>query len=96
MLQTKLEQAILEANSVSGICLAEVDLGLLLSRGGSRTAVTSNMERFVIIVNGFQPLTIITKRSILDVAATLDPTLLSFHFLSETVFRRNSEIIASR
>ena len=41
-------------------------------RGGSRTAATSKMERFVIIVNGFQPLTIITKRSILDVAAVLD------------------------
>ena len=33
------------------------------------------MECFVIIVNGFQPLTIITKRSILDVAAALDPPL---------------------
>ena len=30
----------------------------------------------MIIVNGFQPLTIITKRSILDVAAALDPTLM--------------------
>ena len=43
--------------------------------GGSRGAATSKMERFVIIVNGFQPLTIITKRSILDVAAPLDPPL---------------------
>ena len=42
-------------------------------RGGSRTAATSKMERFVIIVNGFKPLTIITKCSILDVAAVLDP-----------------------
>ena len=42
-------------------------------RGGSRTAATSKMERFVIIVNGWKPLTIITKRSILDVAAALDP-----------------------
>ena len=33
------------------------------------------MEYFAIIVNGFQPLTIITKRSILDVAAVLDPPL---------------------
>ena len=41
-------------------------------RGGSRTAATSKMEHFVIIVNGFQPLTIITKPSILDVAAVLD------------------------
>ena len=30
------------------------------------------MECFVIIVNGFQPLTIITKHSILDVEAALD------------------------
>ena len=30
-------------------------------RGGSRTAARSKMERFVIIVNGFQPLTITTK-----------------------------------
>ena len=42
------------------------------SRGGSRAAATFKMERFVIIVNGFQPLTIIIKRSILDVAAVLD------------------------
>ena len=33
------------------------------------------MELFVIIVNGFQPLTIIAKCSILDVAAVLDPPL---------------------
>ena len=44
-------------------------------RGGSRTAATFKMERFVIIVNGFQPLITITKRSILDVAAVLDPPL---------------------
>ena len=49
------------------------------SRGGSRAAATSKMERFVIIVNGFQPLTIITKRSILDVAAALDPPLTGNH-----------------
>ena len=47
-----------------------------MCRGGSRAAATSKMECFVIIVNGFQPLTIITKHSILDVAAALDPTLL--------------------
>ena len=38
-------------------------------------AVTSKMERFVIIANGFQPLTIITKHSILDVATALDSPL---------------------
>ena len=44
-------------------------------RVGSRAAASSKMERYVIIVNGFQPLTIITKHSILDVAAALDPPL---------------------
>ena len=33
------------------------------------------MECYVIIVNAFQPLTIISKRSILDVAPALDPPL---------------------
>ena len=51
---------------------------IISTRGGSRTAATSKMERFVIIVNGFQPLTIITKRSILNVAAVLDPPLSTF------------------
>ena len=50
-------------------------LDRVLSKGGSMAAATSKMERFVIIVNGFQPLTIITKGSILDVAAVLDPPL---------------------
>ena len=44
-------------------------------RGGSRTAAISKMELFVIIVNGFQPITIITKSSILDVAAVLETPL---------------------
>ena len=49
-----------------------------ITRGGSRAATTSKMEHFVIIFNGFQPLTIIAKRSILDVAAALDPSLKTF------------------
>ena len=49
-----------------------------LSRGRSRTAATSKMKRFVIIVNGFQPLTIITKRPILDAAAVLDPPVFEY------------------
>ena len=46
------------------------------------------MERFVIIVNGWKPLTIITKRSILDVAAVLDPPLsvLQGSFLGPLLF----------
>ena len=43
--------------------------------GGSRDAATSKMERFVIIVNGFQPLNIITKHSILDAVEALHPPL---------------------
>ena len=46
-----------------------------MPRGGSRTAAASKLENFVIIVNGWKALTIITKCSILDVAAVLDPTL---------------------
>ena len=45
-------------------------------RGGSRAPATSKMGRLVIIVNGFQPLTIITKHSTLDVATALDPPLV--------------------
>ena len=45
------------------------------TRDGSRTAASSKMERFVMIVNGWKALTIITKCSILDVAAVLDPLL---------------------
>ena len=50
-------------------------MNLNLCRDGSTAAATSKKECFVIIVNGFQPLTIITKRSILDVAAIRDPPL---------------------
>ena len=50
---------------------------ILNVRGGPRTVATSKMERFVIIVNGFKSSTIITitKCSILDVAAVLDPSI---------------------
>ena len=67
-----------------------IDLGLDIEekgifynfRGGSRPAATSKMKRFVINVNGWKPLTIITKCFILDVAAVLDPPLnLPFDYL---------------
>ena len=45
-------------------------------RGGSRAAATSMMVPFVIIVNGFQPLNIITKSSTLDVPLVLYPCLI--------------------
>ena len=48
------------------------------SRDGFRTAATSKGEPFVVIVNGWKPLTIITKSFTLDVPAVLDPLL---HFV---------------
>ena len=42
------------------------------------------MERFVIILNGFQPLTVMTKRSILDIAVVLDPPLTTHEFVNFT------------
>ena len=53
-----------------------------LLRGGFRTAATSKMELFVIIVNGWKPLTIITKSSTLDGAAVLDPPLIMSRYCS--------------
>ena len=52
------------------------------------TAATSKMERFVIIVNGFQPLTIVTKRSILDVAAVLDSPLHGIYNIHTNILRK--------
>ena len=48
----------------------------IVIRGESRAAATSKMECFVIIVNGWRPLTIITKHSILDGVEALDPPLV--------------------
>ena len=50
---------------------------MLVRRVASRAAATSKMEYFVMIVNSWKPLTIITKRCILDVAAALDPPLVN-------------------
>ena len=49
---------------------------VIIPRGRSRTAATFKMERFLIIVNSWNLLTIITKRSILDVSAVLDTPLI--------------------
>ena len=59
------------------------------TRGRSRTAATFKMELFVIIVNGFQPLTIITKCHILDVAVVLDPPLQTLKRLQQRVICNN-------
>ena len=41
--------------SARNSCKFHSKLYMINIRGGSRTAATSNMKRFVIIVNGFQP-----------------------------------------
>ena len=54
-------------------------------RGVFRTAATSKMQHFVIIVNGWKSLTIITKNSILNVAAVLDPPLFTENYFNAHV-----------
>ena len=66
------------SNVVSNSIFSEiVNISRIISgtgiKDGSRTVATSKVELFVIIVNGWKPLTIITKSSTLDVAAGLDP-----------------------
>ena len=53
-----------------------------MPRGEYRAAATSMMEHFVMIINGWKQLTIITKRSISDVAAALDPPLMPSVYIS--------------
>ena len=60
------------------------------NRAGSRTAATSKTELFVIIVNGFQALTVVTSSSILDVAAVLDPPLKNANKVQNSTFFHNS------
>ena len=57
----------------------------VIDRGGSRTAAKSKMECFVIIVNGCKSLTLITKRSILDAATVLDPSLIGYTFSCDSL-----------
>ena len=64
---------------------------IYIVRSGSRPAAASKMERFVIIVNGFQPVTIIAKHSILDVATALDPPLMVAS-KKTTLFWRNERV----
>ena len=50
------------------------------------TPATSNMEIYVTLVNGWKPLTNVTKSFILDVAGVLD-TALSFDIKVSTKFK---------
>ena len=52
-----------------------------LQRGGSRTAAASKIELFVMITNGFHPLTIITKNSILDIEVVVSRYYVIFIIL---------------
>ena len=76
-----------------------------IRRGGSRTSATSKMELFVIIVDSFQLLTIITKRFILDTATVVDPLLIRatqismmvlLAKLASNIYLKKSSIIAKR
>ena len=53
----------------AGDCSSECSWAAKRIRDGSRTAATFKMKHFVVIVNGWRPLTIITKSSIFNVAA---------------------------
>ena len=48
---------------------------------GSRATATSKIQRLVIIVNGWKPITVVTKYSILDVAESLDSPLSTVFFV---------------
>ena len=50
----------------------------IVYRYGSRAAGTSKIESFVVIVNGLQR---ITKHSIMEVAAVLDPPLIYLDYI---------------
>ena len=71
----------LNLNWVAFIPSSEIGLKAVI-RDGSKAAAKSKMECFVIIVNGWKPLTIIKNRSILDVAAAVDPPLVIFKTLT--------------
>ena len=82
--------------------MEHLNMKIAQCRGGSRAATTSKMECFEVIVNGFQPLTIIKKHSILDVATALDRSLtmdqatmrtllyFSFHCVRNATSKLNS------
>ena len=72
-------ETVLRAFETRSIALSVIpfeDKLFLMLRGGSRAAAASKMEQFVVIVNSWKPLTIITKRYALDVAAGLDLPLI--------------------
>ena len=63
-----------------------------ISRGGSRTAATSKMELFVIVVNGLQLLTVITKYSISDVVCSSPRSAFGSSILNISMFEMIVEV----
>ena len=59
----------------------QIDMREFMVRGGSRTAATSKMERFII-----------TERSILDVAAVLDPLRMVVGDLEDLIWRMRESL----
>ena len=53
------------------------------------------MKLFVTIFNDFQPLQIVTKSSILDVAGVLDPTTITDIFISQSLILINFKPICA-
>ena len=51
-------------------------------RGGSTAPTTSKMKLFMTIINSLQPLVIVIKSSILDIAEVLDPPMACQHYSS--------------
>ena len=81
--ESRYQSFVVLSNFIAFLCFVP-NIFSKITRGGSSTAATSTMERLVIIVNSFQPLTIITKHSIVDVAAVLDPPLIAKFYLEWT------------
>ena len=50
-----------------------------MTRGVNGTLATSKTELFVILVNGFVPLTNVIKNSISDIARMLDKPVVTIH-----------------
>ena len=82
-----MQSHVYEFNMVVKLRKFELYRKAILCRGGSRTATSFKIERFVIIVNGWKSLTMITKRSNLDVAEVLDPPLLWVSKIMEVIVK---------
>ena len=65
---------------------------LTAARGGSRSAATSKTEHFVVIVNSWKLLPIITKSFIFDVAAVLDLPLGPAYKVSNCSFPKHPHV----